>query len=300
LKLLREQGNDGRSGAALALDGLGWVASASGDFVRARELYQASLQLHGELNTLDNSEAADALAHLAMADFFEGDLVSAHALAEESLRIKRALGERWGIGFALYLLGCIAIADSHYDEARTYLIDGFTVSNEVSIQLLRVYLLEALAWLAITSPKKQNPLLAAQALSAADGLRTLLGAPQPPQWRILMKRVTTEVQALVGVEDFAQAFEASKRLTPDEVLLRYQHDPFTSAQASDEHTPSILTPREVEVLRLVASGLTDAQVAEKLVVSVRTVNAHLQSVYGKLDVQSRTAAVREASERNVL
>jgi DNA-binding NarL/FixJ family response regulator len=115
-----------------------------------------------------------------------------------------------------------------------------------------------------------------------------------------MQRVTAEVQALVGVEDFAQAFAASKRLTADEVLLRYQRDPFTAAQASGEPAPSLLTSREVEVLRLVASGLTDAQVAEKLVVSVRTINAHLQSIYGKLDVQSRTAAVREASARNLL
>jgi non-specific serine/threonine protein kinase len=97
LRLWREQGNDGRQGAALALDGLGWVASAFGEFARARELYQASLQLHRELNTLGNSEAADTLAHLGMADFFDGDLVSAHALVEESLRIKprRKMGYRF-------------------------------------------------------------------------------------------------------------------------------------------------------------------------------------------------------------
>jgi predicted ATPase/DNA-binding CsgD family transcriptional regulator len=300
LGLWREQGNDGRQGAALALDGLGWVASAFGDFARARELYQASLQLHRELNTLGNSEAADALAHLGMADFFDGNLVSAHALVEESLRLKRTLGERWGIGFALYLLGCISIADNRYDEAQTHLSEGLAVSNEGGIQLLRVFLLEALAWLAMVSPRRRNPLLASQVLGAADSLRSLLGAPQPPQWRMLLQRVTGEVQALVGVEDFAQAFAAGKRLTPNEVLLRYQRDPFTSAQASGEPAPSLLTSREVEVLRLVASGLTDAQVAEKLVVSVRTVNAHLQSIYGKLDVQSRTAAVREADARNVL
>ena len=300
LLLWREQGNNGRQGAALALDGLGWVVSAFGDFARARELYRSSLQLHRELNTLGNSEAADALAHLGMADFFDGDLVSAHALVEESLRIKRVLGERWGIGFALYLLGCIAIADNRYDEAQTHLIEGLTVSNEGGIQLLRVFLLEALAWLAMASPKRRNPRLSAQVLGAADSLRSMLGAPQPPQWHMLMQRVTDEVQMLVGVENFAEAFAASPRLTPDEVLLLYQRDPFTSAQASGEPAPSILTSREVEVLRLVASGLTDTQVAERLVLSVRTINAHLQSIYGKLDVKSRTAAAREAGVRNLL
>jgi DNA-binding NarL/FixJ family response regulator len=115
-----------------------------------------------------------------------------------------------------------------------------------------------------------------------------------------MERVSREAQALVGAERFAQAFADGKHLTLDEVLARYQRDLLTSIQTSRESVPSLLTSRELEVLRLVASGLTDAQVAEKLVVSVRTVNAHLQSIYSKLDVQTRTAAVSEARARNLL
>lgn len=235
-----------------------------------------------------------------MADFFDNNLLSARTLVEESLRIKRALGERWGIGFALYLLGCIALGESHYAEAQIHLLEGFAVSDEAGIQLLRVYLLEALAWLATASPEKRNPRLSAQALGSADSQRSLLGAPQPPQWRFLMQRVATETQTLSGGEAFAQAFATGKRLTPEEVLLQYQRGPLTSAQGAGEPASTILTPREMEVLRLVASGLTDAQVAEKLVVSVRTVHAHLQSIYGKLGVQTRTAAVREGRTRFLL
>lgn len=58
-----------------------------------------------------------------------------------------------------------------------------------------------------------------------------------------------------------------------------------------------LTVREVEVLRLVADGLTDSQIAQQLVISPRTVNTHLSSIFRKLDVSSRTAAVRMAHER---
>lgn len=64
--------------------------------------------------------------------------------------------------------------------------------------------------------------------------------------------------------------------------------------------PDGLTGREVEVLRLVADGLTDAQVAERLVVSLRTVHAHLRSVYRKLDVRSRSAATRYAVEHGLV
>jgi DNA-binding NarL/FixJ family response regulator len=71
-------------------------------------------------------------------------------------------------------------------------------------------------------------------------------------------------------------------------------------RASGDGYPAGLTAREVDVLRLVAVGLTDAQAAGRLVVSVRTVNAHLRSVYRKLGVSSRAAAGRFAFENGLL
>ena len=61
-----------------------------------------------------------------------------------------------------------------------------------------------------------------------------------------------------------------------------------------------LTEREVEVLKLVAQGLKNAQIAETLVVSPLTVNAHLRSIFNKLDVTTRTAAVHHANERGLI
>jgi DNA-binding NarL/FixJ family response regulator len=66
-----------------------------------------------------------------------------------------------------------------------------------------------------------------------------------------------------------------------------------------EH-PSGLTPREIDVLRLVALGLSDAEVARHLFLSVRTVHAHLRSIYRKLGLRSRTAAARFAEENRLL
>jgi DNA-binding NarL/FixJ family response regulator len=65
-------------------------------------------------------------------------------------------------------------------------------------------------------------------------------------------------------------------------------------------SPGGLTAREVDVLRLVAVGLSDAQVAAQLVVSVRTVNAHLRSIYRKTGAHSRAAAGRFAEENGLL
>jgi len=60
-----------------------------------------------------------------------------------------------------------------------------------------------------------------------------------------------------------------------------------------------LTLREVEILRLVAASMTNRQTAERLGLSIRTVDAHLRSIYAKLGIKSRSAATRYAVEHNL-
>ena len=64
--------------------------------------------------------------------------------------------------------------------------------------------------------------------------------------------------------------------------------------------PAGLTAREVEVLRLVAQGLTNEQVAEQLIISPRTVNTHLTAIYGKIGISSRSVATRYAIEHYLI
>jgi DNA-binding NarL/FixJ family response regulator len=73
-----------------------------------------------------------------------------------------------------------------------------------------------------------------------------------------------------------------------------------ASEAQPAVYPAGLTAREVDVLRLVAIGLSDAETAERLFLSVRTVNAHLRSIYRKLGIRSRTAASRFAEENGLL
>ena len=64
--------------------------------------------------------------------------------------------------------------------------------------------------------------------------------------------------------------------------------------------PAGLGAREVEVVRLVATGLTNAEVAEKLFLSSRTVEWYLSTIYRKVGLHSRTEAVRFAAEHDLL
>ena len=70
--------------------------------------------------------------------------------------------------------------------------------------------------------------------------------------------------------------------------------------ATRERLPEALTEREVEVLRLVASGSRNREIAERLVVSEKTVKYHLGQVYAKLAVTGRTEAVARARELGIL
>jgi predicted ATPase/DNA-binding CsgD family transcriptional regulator len=294
LVLWRGLGDEGWRGQALALDSLGWVASAYGQFERARQLYEESLKLHREKGVSQNTEAADVLAHWGMAEFFDGEYVRAQPLLEESLEIKRALGERWGMGFALFHLGCAAISRRQYEEAKTHILQGLDVCADLNERLLRAFLLEALAWLAFVSPEKADPLSSARIFGAVEALRQQIGAPRPPQWRALVEKVQSDVKTALGADSFLKELEVGKRLPAEDALAIFLQP------VEKRIDSSILSPRELEVLQLVAAGLTDAQVAQKLVVSTRTVHSHLQSIYNKLGVNSRTAALRIAAEQKII
>jgi DNA-binding NarL/FixJ family response regulator len=64
--------------------------------------------------------------------------------------------------------------------------------------------------------------------------------------------------------------------------------------------PDDLTPREVEVLRRLSQGWTDAQIAEHLIISLCTVNTHLTLICGEIQVSSHNAATRYAIEHHLI
>jgi non-specific serine/threonine protein kinase len=112
--------------------------------------------------------------------------------------------------------------------------------------------------------------------------------------------VRAEVRAQLGQEAFDEAVAEGQTLTVED-LLTIPHSPPDSTSRVPASVPyEPLTARELDVLRLLAQDLSNPQIAERLVVSRRTVDAHLQSVYAKLGVKSRAAAVQVAIERGLL
>src|SRR2546421_594908 len=150
---------------------------------------------------------------------------------------------------------------------------------------------------------------AAQLWGAAEALREEMAFPLLPADRAGYERAVTAAQAQLGVQAFTAAWAQGRNMTMEQVLAA--QGPVTIPEESSGMLrpttaktpptyPAGLTTREVEVLRLVAQGLTDAQVAAQLVVSPRTVNFHLTSIYAKIGVSSRSAATRYAVEHHLI
>jgi DNA-binding NarL/FixJ family response regulator len=151
-----------------------------------------------------------------------------------------------------------------------------------------------------------EPVWAARLWGAAETLRETVGAPIPPVERTDYERAVAVAHAKLGEQAFSAAWAEGRAMTLEQALAAQGRTSVptatpippadTSAPPAKSPTtyPAGLTAREVEVLRLVAQGLTDAQVAEHLVISPRTVNGHLRSIYSKIAVTSRSAATRYA------
>lgn len=107
------------------------------------------------------------------------------------------------------------------------------------------------------------------------------------------------LQTYLGEEGYTHARDAGRKMTPEQAIAVPEPSPDEAQSARLLLYPDGLTARKVEILRFVALGWTNIQVAEKLIISPRTVQGHLRSIYNKIDVPSRSAATRYAVEHNL-
>lgn len=101
--------------------------------------------------------------------------------------------------------------------------------------------------------------------------------------------------------DIALTWARGQQMTIEQVLSLYEQDKHCRGLScqSSSRGPDQLTSREMEILRLVATGITDVQIAQQLIISPRTVSWHLSSIYAKIGVSSRSAATRYAIKQHL-
>ena len=128
---------------------------------------------------------------------------------------------------------------------------------------------------------------------AAEALREKIGLLPAGVEQAPSERAVATARSALGEEKYAAARAEVRTMSPERAVGGKGGKRQMSGLSSDH---ADLTAREVEVLRLVAAGLSDAQVAKKLFISRRMVNAHLRLIYSKLGASSRGMAVRFARD----
>ena len=237
----------------------------------------------------------------AQVAFSQGDLVSARALAEKSAALYKEMGHRHGTAKALAVAGKALAAGGDLAAARAHYEQCLEISSALSEKwVAAVYLVE----LGEVVAEQQQTQWAAQLWGASEVLREASGIPVPLVEQADYERAVAAARASRGERAFAAAWSQGRKMTVEQALTAQGQTPVPIVSSRHISSASIpypgnLTAREVEVLRLLASGLTDLKIADRLVLSPRTVHTHISSIYIKLGITSRSAATRYAIEHHL-
>jgi DNA-binding NarL/FixJ family response regulator len=120
----------------------------------------------------------------------------------------------------------------------------------------------------------------------------------------LLTRLRAQLQNDLGTEAYSAAWERGKsldlKIVVTELLERWQLEPDSSQSVSNQQSIDQLTERELDVLRLVAEGRSNRQIARELFITVGTVKTHVHRIYSKLGVENRFQAAALARELHLL
>jgi len=262
--------------------------------VRAQTLAEEGLARASETGSTSAEALALALhGEIALA---QGETTTARLRIEHSNTLWQQVGNQGMQASTRALLAKVLAVESDLTAARTMYEENLLRGLAI------VDIAPTVEGLAVVVAQQGETTWATRLLAAASALRDSLGVPLPSVCRADYERSLAAARAQLGEQAFAAAWAEGQSMTWEQALAARGpvKIPPTPPEKSPFIAPSGLTGREVEVLRLLARGLTDAQIAEQLVISPRTVNTHLKAIYGKIQVSSRSAATRYAFEQHLI
>ena len=241
--------------------------------------------------------------NLALAAHGEGDLTLARSLCEESVAIFRRVDVRNAMVNVLESQGVILAAAGDPAAAHAVLTEALQLALQVGPRWAVAAILEAIATVAAG---QGQDLVAVELASGAAALRTEIGVPVRPNMQADLDRTLAKTRARLGDDAFAGAWtRGHERPLPDVIATAADVRITSTAPVSrgvairETDCRSGLSPRELDVLRLLVDGRTDREIAESLFISPRTASKHVGGILIKLDVTSRGEAAVHAV-RNAL
>ena len=261
-------------------------AGAAGDVAEALPLFRKA----GDLQ-----HVGTVLGNLGNYELSAGNLDAARGHLAESLDIFRALNHRDGIAYQTLNLGLAEYLSGSPDTAEALFAESLNLTRRMGTKALTAY---ALIGLALTGQRGTAPGWSARLHGAADQALAELGHALEPLEARLAGLDRQRLRAAMGDGAFDAEYTAGRTLGLAQVLaaLPERQAERTGALVSEPDAAgtggdaSVLTPRELDVLKLVAQGLSNPDIAQRLFLSEHTIHRHLANILRKLGLSSRAAA----------
>lgn len=301
-----------RAAEATALNNLGVQAMEQGDNARAATHFTASLAVARAIG--EPRTGILALHNLAQIARLEHEGAVAEARVEEALAMAREFGDASIVTSALTALGHVLIDLGEASRAAA----AFQESLELSDRRGNAgQLIDALEGVARLEAEQGDAERAARLFGATSALRDAIGVPYSPSDTVYFAPAMDALRRALGADSLVAIMAGGRKLSRREAVAEGRSTAPRSGrggaitllpgapaaaqegQAEPGDLPG-LTPREMEVLRLLADGLSDKEIGERLNISRQTVAKHVGSLLRKLGAPSRTAAATLAMRRGYL
>ncbi len=293
---------DDPAGLARSLHMLAMTVMGRGDYQRARSLWYEAL---ARFQSLPDGVKWAALVqhHLGLVAYGEEDLDQAASQLEDARILHHKGNDRRGV--ASSLIASALVAREHGDVARSAAMyrESLTLWEELGIQEGLAAWLAGVATLAVA---RDRLVQAARLFGAAARLAEQVGVTFHLPERAAYDRAQFTIRGEIGETRFQTAHAEGRELTQDQAvaealtLLSAWDAETIAASLPTEQNDFELTPRERDVLQLLATGSTDREIAAALFVSPRTIQTHVANIRKKLDAGSRTEAAALAFRHDLV
>jgi DNA-binding CsgD family transcriptional regulator len=271
------------------------VATGRGDLERARACYEASLILHEK--TGDVAWRTFTLKNLGLIALKRGDRDQADALFSQALAGFREIGNTFGAAMTLVNMAKAARERGELTKAAALYRESLALRQDHSDTIIAVSCLRVLALVAALGQQYEQ---AARLFGAVETLRETIGSRGPQSTSDA--RALASAREALGESAFQHAWSAGRALSFPETIGEALAEPGETPEPAEISVAarSGLTVRELEVLRLLASGRSNPEIAAALFISRRTVTTHVTNLFAKLNAANRTEAVDLAHRRGLL
>ena len=256
------------------------------DLDTAREYLEKAV---GESTRFGNLPVlAMALASIGAVELQRGNIDKARPWVQRALDVAAEAEDDYGAVGAHYTFGWLEVLSGDREAARRRFIAALgLVENSDALSIAQQ--IEGIA----VAGTAADPRRAVTLFGGASKLRDEVETPVQLPWSIWLEPAMAVARAALPERIASKAWDAGRAMSSAQLLALAREAPRGAAAGS----PGGLSKREQEVARLVASGMTSRAIAERLFLSERTVESHLEHILTKLDFSSRTQVAGWVAER---